>query len=153
MAGYNYFGNPYDMSMYMPRQYPGLQQPQQYQYQNPNNGMVYVHGSEGANAHQLPPGVSKQTLWDDTVNSFYVKGYDSDGIPRILAWNDYGPHVQEEKSSIPKDIDMSQYPTKEDMKEMLASIDTSKFVTKDDLDKIIGELSVGDKGRIVRDNG
>lgn len=135
----NYMGyagfNPYQNTGYQ------FQYPQQvYAQQQPtanSDGLIYVHGIEGANAYQIPAGVSKVTLWDDTDDCFYVKGYDPTGKPRILAWNDYKAHVVEEAK--PAAAEAPQ-------------IDMSKFVTKDDLNQVISELMVGERGRIVRNN-
>lgn len=109
------------------------------------NQIVYVHGIDGANAYQLPPNVTQQILWDDTVDSFYVKGYDQNGLPRVIAWNDFAKHVEPEKPKAhAADIDMSSYATKNDIKTML-----ERFMTKDDFEKSVSRLSVGERGRIV----
>ena len=106
-----------------------MQKPQEQQY-------YYVHGIEGANAFQMPPGVNKVTLWDETNDQFFVKGYDNNGIPRVLAWKDYHDHVAEP----------------EPVKQTVPQIDLSKYVTVDDLNKMLGELTIGANGRIVRQN-
>lgn len=101
MAGYY---NPYNS---MPAtgypNYAQLQQTQNYQQMsqpqpqqvNGSNGLPYVHGIEGAHAFPMPQGVNRIILWDDTVDSFYIKGYDDMGKPKVLAWNDFTPHVEE----------------------------------------------------------
>lgn len=116
--------------------------------------LAYVHGIEGANAFQIPTGYFKAILWDEDNNSFYVKGYDTNGIPRILAWNDYSPHVIEEPEPVKNvsEVDMKKYATKDDIKEMINSLDLSGFMTRRDFDKALAELSVGERGRIVRIN-
>lgn len=117
---------------------------------NNTNNVYYCHGIEGANAFQIPPGLDKVTIWDEDLNSFYVKGYDNNGIPRVLAWNDYHPHVVDENKA--PSVDTSIFATKDDIKQMIDSIDMSAFLTKKDLDKAIAELSVGERGRIVRNH-
>lgn len=158
-TGYNAYANPYQQYGVTNSNYgyvvqPQLQgqqfgQPQYSQGQYPQEQVHYVHGIDGANAFQLPPGVNKITLWDEDKNSFYVKGYDNNGVPRVLAWNDYAPHV-EEKIQETQAIDMSKYATKDDIKDMLSSIDFSAFLTKNEFDNELSKLSVGERGRIVR---
>ena len=65
MAGFNggYFNNGYNNYAFPQVNY---NQPVQAPF-------VYVHGIEGANAYQLPQGVTRQLLWDDEKDSFYVK--------------------------------------------------------------------------------
>ena len=133
----NYVG----YAAFNPYQNTGLQiqYPQQNYIQQPtpnSDGLIYVHGIEGANAYQIPAGVSKVTLWDDTDDCFYVKGYDPTGKPRILAWNDYKAHVVEESTPAVA----------------APQIDTSQYLTRDEFNKILSELMVGERGRIVRNN-
>ena len=111
-----------------------MNQPQQVVPPGPN-GLRYVHGIEGAYAYSMPPGENQVILWDDTEDSFYVKGYDNMGKPKVLAWNDFRPHVENKKpQQQQRQVDMSQY------------------LTKKDLDKIISQLTIGEQGRIVRVN-
>ena len=113
---------------------------------------IFVHGRAGAEAYQLPPGVIRQTLWDDEVNRFYVKAIDEMGRPRIVADNDFFPHVEEQKSSTTESgqVDFSIYPTKKDLEDFLGKYDTSNYLTKADLEKALDNLSLGAGGRIVR---
>ena len=121
--------------------------------------MIYVHGRAGADAFQMPNGVNRVILWDDEVDRFYIKGYDNTGRPRVLADNDFGPHVEPNIPENQNGIDLSQYATKEDIKalmnEAVGSIklpNLSCYVTVSDLNKALSELSVGNGGRIVRTN-
>ena len=131
--------------------YPGIAA-QNYAFQQQSSmPLVYVHGREGANAYQLPPGVTKQLLWDDEVNRFYIKAIDEYGRPKIVADNDFFPHVEEPKNNAPgSNVDMSDYPTRHDIEEFLSKFDTSKFLTKKDLDDALNNLVLGAQGRIVR---
>ena len=137
----NYYGNPYGNSYggYYPQ--PPQPQPQAPQ-QNPYMP-VYVHGIDGANAYQLPPGVNRQILWDDTDDCFYVKGYDNTGRPRVEAWNDYTPHQQQQ---VEASVDMSAYVTRNELEEFLADFKKNAYVTRGDLNKAISKLRISDDG-------
>ena len=119
LMGYNNY-NPYQAYPTIPQQYQAVPQ----QHQPSSNGLVYVHGLEGAYAYTMPPGIDKQMLWDDTENRFYIKGYDEMGKPKILADNDFQPHVD-------------KTPVKEEKK------DGSSYVTYDYLNKVLAELKEG----------
>jgi len=117
----------------------------------------FVHGRAGAEAYQLKTGVNLQVLWDDETDRFYIKGYDNTGRPRILADNDFQPHVEPEPKSM--EIDLTPYATKEDIKQMIEETlsnaqrpNLSGYVTMAELNKVLNSLSVGNGGRIVRDN-
>ena len=114
---------------------------------------IYVHGLEGANAYQLPMGVMRQILWDDEQPRFYIKALDEFGRPKVIADNDFQPHVEpqtEQHVGNSEQIDFSVYPTRKDLEDFLNKFDTSKFLTKNDLDKALSELTLGAQGRIVR---
>ena len=120
-------------------------------YQQSTMPLVYVHGREGANAYQLPPGVTKQLLWDDEVNRFYIKAIDEYGRPKIVADNDFFPHVDEPVKQSPSDqIDFSVYPTKKDLEEFLSKFDVSNYLTKNNLEEALSHFMIGERGRIVR---
>lgn len=108
--------------------------------QQSSDGKVYVSGRAGADAYPLPMGVNYMILWDTESNRFYEKGYDNNGIPRVLADNDYGPHTEPEPVH-QSNVDMSGYATKDDIQKM-----------RNDFDRILSELAVGNGGRIVRMN-
>lgn len=124
-----------------------------------NDGRIYVTGRMGADAYQLPPGVTEQILWDDDSPRFYIKGYDEKGRPRVLEDNDYQPHVGSDTTQ--NGVDMSMYATKDDIKTIVS--DTFKkikmpnmngYVTIDDLkkafDEFLSELCVGSGGKVIR---
>jgi len=144
MAGINniYNPNPYAMPNY--QTYNPIQQvaPQVARMDN-----VYVTGIQGANAYQMPPGVQQMILWDADMDSFYVKKLDEMGRPKVVAWKDFHDHVVEQEPQV------TQQPAPQiDISAILSKIDLSKFLTKDDLDKALSELSVGEKGKVVRNN-
>ena len=108
--------------------------------QQSSDGKVYVSGRAGADAYPLPMGVNYMILWDTESRRFYEKGYDNNGIPRVLGDYDYGPHSEPEPAP-QQNFDMSGYATKDDIQKM-----------RNDFDRILSELAVGNGGRIVRMN-
>lgn len=145
----NYGGinfNPY--SYYNP---PFVQQPTQpqiqpQQMQRPSDGRTYVNGRAGADAFPLPVGVNQIILWDTEAPRFYVKGYDDNGMPRVLEDKDYSDHVEPTQKS-EQTMDTSKFVTQDDFLKFVDGL-----VTKDYVDKALSELSVGNGGRIVRVN-
>lgn len=99
---------------------------------------VYVTGIEGANAYQMPAGVTQMFLWDTDKDSFYVKKIDEMGRPRVVAWKDFVDHVEPEKPVQAVSADTTNYLTKGEFEEMF--------------NKALSELAVGERGRIVRIN-
>lgn len=123
-----------------------------------NDGKIHVNGRAGADAFPLPMGMNVVVLWDTDSPRFFVKGYDDNGIPRVLEDNDYAPHIEPE---VPQQVgvDMSAYATKEDIQAMIAEAfsnmpapNMSGYVTKKVLDKALSELTVGSGGKVVRAN-
>lgn len=134
------------------------QQLTQYFQQGKLEWSDYVHGRAGAEAYQLPPGVTMAKLWDDEADRFYVKGYDNNGRPRVLDDNDFTQHIDPEPQPI-QNVDMSIYATKDDLKKMLEEAfsnfqvpmpNLAGYATQSDLNKAISNLAVGNGGRIVR---
>ena len=142
--------NPYQYGVTTPVQYPTIPQPRGYFNYEPQ----YVTGIEGANAFQLPPGVTQMILWDTENDSFYIKKLDEIGRPKVVAWKDYTDHVETKQPEVvaQNNIDFSVYPTKKDLEDMLNKFDTSRYLTKEDLNKVIDELFVGERGKVVRNS-
>lgn len=119
----------------------------------------YVHGKAGADVYQLPPGVNAAILWDNENDRYYIKKYDDNGIPRVVADNDFTPHVEPEPQ-MAANIDLSAYATKDDIKAMIADAfnniniqpNLTGYVTVQQFDQALNNLSVGNGGRIVRNN-
>lgn len=118
---------------------------------------VYVNGRAGADAYPIPMGVNQIILWDTEAKRFYIKGYDNNGIPRVLEDNDYGPHEESEVAAQRAEVDLSAYATKDDMRAMVAdamkkfkTAGTSGYITKEYLNKVLSDLCVGNGGRVVR---
>lgn len=126
-------------------------QPQAPQYPvQQGTQLHYVHGLAGANAYQMPPGVTEDILWDVEKDSFYIKKLDEMGRPKVVAHKDFFDHVEPETPPEAEKIDTSKYVTHDDLMQMLSQIDLSSFLTKDHLDKALNELVVGERGKVVR---
>ena len=138
----------------------GFQQQSQMPMQDNRFQLVdYVSGRAGADAYQLPNGVNNAILFDNDNQRFYIKGYDNNGRPRVLEDNDFQTHVEPEPKVVQPNIDMSLYATKDDIKDMMAEAinniqfpNLKDFVTQKDLNRALSGLSVGNGGRIVRNN-
>ena len=151
----NNFGNAYGNNGYGNNGYGNPN------FQNPQPGFderVYVTGRAGADAYQLPRGVNRQVLWDNDDDRFYIKGYDNNGRQRVLGDFDFQEHVEPEPVNY-SNIDLTPYATKDDIKKMIGealsnaySTNLAGYVTKDYLDHALSELSVGNGGRVVRNN-
>lgn len=127
-------------------------------WNQPRDGKTYVNGRAGADVFPLPPGVNVMTLWDSESKRFYIKGYDNNGVPRVLEDNDYMPHIEPPVAK-QNDVDLSAYATKEDIKNMIAEAFSNSavpnmtgYVTREEMDKAFSELMLGNGGRIVRSN-
>lgn len=120
----------------------------------------YVTGRAGADAYPLKPGENMKILWDTEAPRFYIKGYDSNGLPRILEDNDYTPHVDPEPKSV-QQIDMSGYAKIDDIRNIVSEAisglqipNMAAYVTQAQLDQVLNKfadgLAVGAQGKIVR---
>lgn len=123
--------------------------------QGQSSGRIYVTGRAGADAFQMPPGITEVILWDDDEPRFYIKGYDEKGRPRVLEDNDYQDHVDQDVMQ--GGVDMSAYATKEDIKSVVADAikrikipNLSGYATVDELNKALSELCVGSGGKVIR---
>lgn len=166
MAGFGTNGFNGNLNMYgyqAPLQgYPqqAVIRPQNYQlYYEPQ----YVIGIEGANAFQMPVGVSQMILWDSEKDCFYVKKLDEMGRPKVVAWKDFQDHVEPvntqneaqgtQNVAAAQQIDLNDFATKKDLEEMVNQIkqpDFSAYLTKEDFEKILSQLCVGEKGKVIR---
>lgn len=141
---------------YQPYGYPMINQPQmRYPVSINPYEPQYVTGIEGANAYQMPAGVQQMILWDTDKDCFYIKKLDEIGRPRVVAWKDFSDHVEpaqenQNGTDAQQTIDMSVYPTKKDLEDMLEKYNMTNYLTKDEFEKALGQLCVGERGRIVR---
>jgi len=157
---FNSYGVPGAVPTPMPRMnqwqnnWPGYAQvPQQ-----SADGRVYVNGRAGADAYPIPQNMNVITLWDTESKRFYVKGYDNNGMPRVLEDNDYSAHVEPEKVQ-QSSIDTSTFATKDDIKAAISEAfsnlqipSMAGYVTRQEFDQGLSELTLGNGGRIVRNN-
>lgn len=162
-VGNNAWNNGYQMGGYSMNSYqansfnqpqPQIPQvPQMQQTQAQADDRVFVAGRLGADAYQLQPGVNVQVLWDDDTDRFYIKGYDEKGRPRVLGDFDFQPHVESDSPQV--NPDMSQYATKDDIRNMISEAlkknkNNGNYVTMDFFNKTLSGLCVGNGGKVVR---
>jgi len=111
----------YQPQSYLPQSY----QPQSYQQVSttqPNYGIQWVQGTEGARAYILPPN-SSALLMDSETSTFYIKTTDASGMPslRIFDYVERTPQVPAPKEEIPQ-IDLSIYATRDELNSITESI-------------------------------
>lgn len=138
MAGYNYYNQsaPNMTAGIMSNPYQAFQQP--VRYSSPYE-LQYVTGIEGANAFQLPIGVMQMVLWDTDNDSFYIKKIDEMGRPKVVAWKDFIDHIEPEKKEVSEQpVYNESYICKNEVEEMI--------------NQALSQLTVGERGRIVRIN-
>lgn len=175
MPGYNNYQNYGNYANYpVQNQYAGMrntntmpqapnfayQQPQMNQVQDNRFQLVdYVSGRAGADAYQLPTGVNNAILFDNDSQRFYIKGYDNNGRPRVLEDNDFTHHVEPEPQPMQANIDLTPYATKDDIRNMITEAisniqipNVANYVTRKEFNKELSGLTVGNGGRIVRNN-
>lgn len=163
MQNYNNYGNYGGYTTVPPRvaawgnTYQNGMGMQQMPQQSPD-GRIYVNGRGGADAYPIPQGMSSITLWDTEGNRFYIKGYDNNGMPRVLEDNDYSAHVETEKMQ-QAPFDTSAFATKDDIKNAiheafsnLSMPNMNGYVTRQELDQEFSKLMLGNGGRVVRNN-
>lgn len=104
---------------YFPATYPSVQPqafPQPQAQIQPQNGVIWVQGIEGAKAHYVPAG-STALLMDSDGSYMYIKTADQSGMPTMRTFR-YEEVTGEEKPQ----VDMSQYVTREELEKALAGI-------------------------------
>lgn len=135
MAYGNYYGG---YGNYMPPMNGGfngamqdnLSQLRVSQPQNQQNmsGAVWVQGEVGAKSYPVAPGNSV-VLMDSEASRFYIKAVDMQGIPmplRTFEFKEVGVPEQTTSAAAP---DMSQYVTRDELKDILAKLTPEKKTT------------------------
>lgn len=114
----NLYNQPFGyMPQYMRNNVP---MPMQSSYA-PNNGITWVLGIENAKSQYVDPGKSA-ILMDSEEPKFYIKTVDMNGMGSIKAYTfkEVEPTTQPQvQPTAAPQVDMSQYVTKEELKEML----------------------------------
>lgn len=85
--------------------YPQIYQPQQ--YQQPQQGLIWVQGEAAAKSYLVAPGSTVQ-LWDSEEKVIYLKSADASGMPSMKVL-DYTIRGEEAKAPA------VAYATKEDL--------------------------------------
>lgn len=98
---------------------------QQQNYQQPNNGIIWVQGIEAAKAYAVAPN-SSIPLWDSESQTIYLKSTDASGMPsmRIL---DYS--IRTEAPRAAQNVlagNGADMPTKDDIQALQSQIDSLK---------------------------
>lgn len=98
---------------------------QQYSYQQPNNGMIWIQGIESAKAYQVSPN-STVVLWDSETQCCYIKSADASGMPsmRILDYTIRSEAPKTAQNALSGNN--AQIPTKEDINALQSQIDALK---------------------------
>lgn len=112
---------------YFPNYYPQYQpQPQQ------DNSIIWVQGEAAARAFLTPAGKSV-LLMDSESNTFYLKSTDPSGMPKPLRIFDYTERTAQPQPIVEaKEIDTSQFITREEFEERLAKLKPKARVTKNE---------------------
>lgn len=90
-----------------------------------SSGIIWVQGIEGAKAYQLMPNSNAQLMDSENDGIFYLKTCDSTGMCALKTFR--FEEVTAEKTAEPMP-DMSQYVTRDELKELLDGIAAGKGV-------------------------
>ena len=84
----------------------------------PNNGINWVQGVEGAKAWQMPPSSNIMLLDSENENIFYIKTSDNVGMCSLRVFK-YEEITEKQKSST---TDMSEYVKKSEVEALILSL-------------------------------
>lgn len=137
MSAYpNYYNQSYQNIPHGPYQ-PQTMQVSQYQMpqaapqavSQQQNGIIWVQGEAGAKSYLVAPGQSV-LLMDSEESAFYIKSTDLSGMPLPLRIFDYternGAQTMPAAVQNTSNIDMTNYITREEFEEKLASLTSQK---------------------------
>lgn len=85
-----------------------------------NSGITWVQGIEGAKAYQLPPNSNAQLMDSENDGIFYLKTCDGAGMCSLRTFR-FEEATAVERNTV-QQPDMSQYVTREELKELLDGI-------------------------------
>ena len=100
---------------------------------NPQNGVVWVQGIEGAKAHPVSAGQTV-LMMDSDSDCLYLKSADASGMPSLRVFD----YVER---------NAPQKPQNEPVGDFLTEDDLSDYATKDDLKSAISALEKKLKGK------
>lgn len=89
-------------------------------YIQPQNGINWVQGIEGAKAWQLPPNSNTILLDSDCNDRFYIKISDNVGMCTLRVFN--YTEITNAPTSSSVDIDMSQYVRRDEVEQLIKSM-------------------------------
>lgn len=123
-TGYQYFAPQYGYQPQNGLNNEGFQniQPNNQTMQNtPVNGLIWVSGMSSAKAYPVAPNQTV-VLWDSEAQSVYLKSADATGMPSMKIL-DYTIRENEQTvNGLGKQLDMSNYVTKEELKKALEGV-------------------------------
>lgn len=125
-------------------------QPQRQMYTAPqygqafSSGITWVQGIEGAKAFQLPPNSNAQLMDSENDGIFYLKTCDGAGMCNLRTFR--FEEITAEKNAL-QQPDMSQYVTRDELKELLDGMNANKGV------KINGKPTVSPANDATSGNG
>ena len=94
-----------------------------YQSQNAvygaNTGLIWVQGMMGAKSYQIAPNSTVQ-LWDSESQTIYLKSADASGMPSMKILD----YVIRESETTEKEVDISNYATKEEIESVRKEIES-----------------------------
>lgn len=112
MAYNNYFPAGYQPAqIYYPQNNQSNPMPQQNNYAQPQNNLIWVQGEAGAKSYLVAPNQTVQ-LWDSESQTIYLKSADASGMPsiRILDYT-----IRENAPKMPEISTQSDFATKDDV--------------------------------------
>ena len=142
MAYYGSYQNPY-LQQIPQNGYVG-----QANYQQSNNGLIWVQGESGAKSYMVPPN-STVMLMDSESQRFYLKSTDASGMPQPLRIFEYTERPQNatQRPSESQSIDLSGFVAKAEFDAFKSEInDILKKVSKNGKSVVSGTESSGAEG-------
>lgn len=140
----NYIPNYYQPAQNVGNQYQPMQQinqpstiqtPQQVpQTQQPNSGIIWCQGEEGAKGYLVAPGNSV-LLMDSEGNHFYLKSTDAQGMPLPLRIFDYVERTGQKQSAQAASMTSEEYVTRQEFNALAARLDAIVGSSKKDSQK------------------
>ena len=101
-----------------------------YPQQQNENSIIWVQGEAAARAYLTPAGKSV-LLMDSEDSVFYIKSTDMSGMPQPLRVFEYTERTQAQEK---KEVDTSQFVTREELEERLAKLKARPKVVKNESD-------------------